>query len=258
MPLYSPGAGGGTSRKYYAAMTKNRRIVPASVLLAAAIVLLAACGSGEGPSSSGSGGNGEAAKAPAQIVKDAQAATGGAKSVHITGKVNSGGQDVQLDVVADHGRGGGTITLNGLSFQTILDGKTVYLKADRAAWTKEANASVASLLADKWLKTTTDNQDFAEFATLLDVSQLVSNFTPTGTLNKGKVTSIDGVPAVPVAESGSDGGTMYVENTGTPYIVAIAGPTSGSGQINFTQYNAAKIPAAPQGAIDLSQLEGGS
>lgn len=257
MPLYSPATGARTRRNYYAVMTKIRRIVPAVALIATTAVL-AACGSGEGPSSSNSGGNGEAAKAPAQIVKDAQAATGSATSVHITGKVNSGGQNVQLDVVADHGRGGGTITLNGSSFQTVLDGKTVYLKADKAAWTKEANASVASLLADKWLKTTTDNQDFAEFATLLDISQLVSNFTPTGTLTKGKVTSIDGVPSVPVAEGGSDGGTMYVGNSGTPYIVAIAGPTSGSGQINFTQYNTAKIPAAPQGAIDLSQLEGGS
>lgn len=242
-------------------MVLKRRIVPSAVFVAvtlATTLLLSACGSGEGPSSTNAGGNGEASKSPDQIVKDARAATGSATSVHITGKVSSGGQNIQLDVVADHGRGGGTITENGMAFETVLDGKTVYLMADQATWTKAANASVAKLLAGKWIKTTTDNQDFRDFPSLLDISQLVSGFTPSGTLTKGKVTSVNGVAVVPVTDHESDGGTMYVENEGTPYIVAISGPTASAGRINFTQYNTAKIPATPQGAIDLSQLEGGS
>lgn len=234
----------------------TRRVFRMAAVVSAAFAL-AACSSGEGPSSSAPGGNSEATKTPLQILKDAEQATGGASSVHISGRGTTGGTPVQLDIVDGQGRGGGTITENGMSFQTVLDGKTVYLKADAATWTKAANATAAKLLADKWIKTTTDNQDFSDLAGILDISQFVSSLNQSGNLTKGNVTSVDGVPVVPVTDHGSDGGTLYVANKGTPYIIALAGTGSDKGKIYFTQYNTARIPPDPSGAVDLKALEGG-
>lgn len=240
-------------------MTDLRRAIPA-VAAVAGVALLTSCGSshGSGATNSGSTATGEASKPAAQIVTDAQDATGATSSVHIAGKVNSGGSVVQLDVVADHGRGGGTIVEGGMTFQTVLDGKTVYLRADAATWTKAANASVAGLLAEKWLKTTTDNQDFSEFGSLLDISQLVSQFSAHGTLTKGSVTTYDGVSVVPVTDHETDGGTVYVANTGSPYIVALVGTGNNGGSLHFNQYGTATVPAVPAGAIDLNALEHGT
>lgn len=237
--------------RYDAGMFTGRRVIRLAVVAATGVSLLGACGGGS------ASGNGEASKPADQILKDAQAATGSASTVHITGSINTGGTPVQLDVVADHTRGGGVISENGMVFDTVLLDKTVYLKADAQTWTKAANASVARMLANKWLKTTANNQNFNEFATLLDISKLVSNLTASGKLVKGSTTVVDGVKVVPITDTGSDGGTLYVALTGTPYIVAVRGPTAGSGSIHFGSYNSAKVPAAPANAIDLSGLMGG-
>lgn len=243
--------GGRDSYRYDSGMLQKRRIIRLAVAAAAGISLLGACGGGS------ASGNGEAGKPADQILKDAQAATGAASTVHITGSIDTGGTPVQLDVVADHGRGGGVITENGMVFDAVLDGKTVYLKADAPTWTKAANASVARMLANKWLKTTTNNQSFNEFATLLDISKLVSNLTASGKLVKGSATVVDGVKVVPITDTGSDGGTLFVALTGSPYIIAVRGPTAGAGSIHFGGYGSAKVPTRPAGAIDLSGLMGG-
>lgn len=239
-------------------MISRRRTFAAGAALAAA-ALLAACSGGGGSSTTGSSASGEAAKSPAQIVSDAQQATGNATSVHIKGAGITGGTAVRLDIVAGHGRGGGAISESGATFQTVLDGKTVYLQADAASWTKVSNASVAALLAGKWIKTTTDNQDFRDVAGLLDISQFVSNFSqPSGTVTKGPVVTVNGVSVVPVTDHGSDGGILYVANTGTPRIIALGATGSDRGTIYFDQYGTAKFPPVPTGAIDLNALQGKS
>ena len=237
--------------RYDAGMFQARRIIRLAAVATLGVSLLGACGGGSASA------NGEASKPADQILKDAQAATGSASTVHITGSIDTGGNRVQLDVVADHTRGGGVITEAGMVFDTVLLGKTVYLKADAQTWTKAANPSVARMLADKWLKTTTNNQSFNEFTTLLDISKLVSNLTSSGKLVKGSATVVDGVKVMPITDTGSDGGTLYVALTGSPYIVAVRGPTAGSGSIHFGAYNSAKVPAPPAKAIDLSGLMGG-
>ena len=242
--------GAGGPHRYDAGMFQGRRIIRLLAVAVTGISVLGACGGGSASA------NGEASKPAEQILKDAQAATGAASTVHITGSIDTGGAPVHLDVVADHTRGGGVITENGMVFDTVLLDKTVYLKADAPTWTRAANASVAKMLAINWLKTTTNNQTYNEFATLLDISKLVSNLTASGKLVKGPATVVDGVKVVPITDTGSGGGTLYVALTGSPYIVAVRGPTAGSGSIHFGAYNSAKVPAPPAGAIDLSGLLG--
>ena len=153
-------------------MRSGRQVMVVAAAVFAVGLAVVACG--------GSSSNGEADKSAQQIFKDAQAATGAASSAQVSGTVTSNGTTVQLDVVAGQGSGGGTVNSGGASFQIILNHQDVYLKADAATWTKLSNPTAAQLLAGRWIKTTTANQDFADLANLMDISKLASALPPRG------------------------------------------------------------------------------
>jgi hypothetical protein len=201
-----------------------------------------------------SASNGEATKSPTTILADAKAATGATTTVRISGTVTSSGKQTSLNIVSAQGSGGGTITTGGATFNIVVVPPNVYLKAEKASWTKLAgSAATGQLLANKWLQTTTADQDFGSFAKLLDAGKLTQQITATGTVTKGGVSTFHGKQAVPLK---SKKGTLYVAATGTPYILGIVGNgAKDGGQLLFTQYGSATVPSAPTDAISLSQLE---
>jgi hypothetical protein len=269
--------------RYDRAVWQKGRVIRAGGVVVAAGLVLAACSSGTKSGSAASqttstsrpaatststaappaADNGEAAKSADEILADAQRATSGASTVHVSGSGASSGTALTIDAVLGHGRGGGTVSVNGATFDTVLDAQEIYLKADAASWSKvlNGNAAVASLLSDKWLKTTASNQDFSDFVSLLDISKFVSSLQPSGTVTKEPPTTLRGVPVIPLKDNGPDGGVLYVAGHGPPYIVAITGGASGdTGTIHFDQYNSATLPPPPAGAVDLNALanQGGS
>jgi hypothetical protein len=221
-----------------------------AVMGTGALVGITACG-GSGSS------NGEAAKSPTQILTDAQAATSAASSVHITGQATSSGKQVTLDVADGQGKGGGTVGISGSDLQLVLAQPNLYLKADQAAWQAlSSNSGAAAVLANKWIQTTTSSSDFSDLGNLLDISKLPGQFSPKGTPTKGKTTTFNGQSAITLIDS-SGGGTLYVADKGKPYILGVTGGQDSPGTLTFGQYNSATIPAAPAGAVSLSQLENG-
>ena len=174
------------------------RLLPVGLVLAGAVTF-GACGGG-------SHGNGEAIKPASQVLSDTEQASAAASSARISGNITSNGTQIQLQVVDGHNRGGGTVGVNGATFQTVLDGQEVYLKADAATWTKSANPAVAQLLANRWLKTTTSDQNFSSFAKLLDISQLVTNLKASGTVTKEATTKVDGISVIPLKDNGPQWG----------------------------------------------------
>jgi hypothetical protein len=216
----------------------------------AVVVIFGACGGG-------SHGNGEATKPANQVLSDAEQASAAASSARIGGNRTSSGTQIQRQVVDGHNRGGGTIGVDGATFQIVLDGQEVYLKADAATWTKSINASAAQLLANRWLKTTTSDQNFSSFAKLLDISQLFTNFKASGTITKEAATKVNGISVVPLKDNGHSGGTLDVASTGVPYIISISGGGQNQGILHFDEYGSASVPAVPAGAIDLNSLEQG-
>ena len=226
------------------------RLLPVGLVLAGAVTF-GACGGG-------SHGNGEAIKPASQVLSDAEQASAAASSARISGNITSNGTQIQLQVVDGHNRGGGTVGVNGATFQTVLDGQEVYLKADAATWTKSANTAVAQLLANRWLKTTTSDQNFSSFAKLLDISQLVTNLKASGTVTKEATTKVDGISVIPLKDNGPSGGTLDVATTGAPYIIAVSGGGRDQGILRFDEYGSARVPAVPTGAINLNSLEHGT
>jgi hypothetical protein len=215
------------------------------------MAVLAACSS---PTSS----NGEASKSARQIYSDAERATESALSVHISGLVTSGGAKIGLDYVDSSKRSGGTISDNGATFQIILSGKTAYIKGSKETMTKvSGDAAAGQLLGGRWLKTTVGNKDFGSLTAIFNLPNLIHSIQPHGPLRKDSVTTINGQSVIGLTDTALKG-TLYVANTGRPYMIKLVGGPGEPGTITFDRYGSATPPALPTGAINLDQLEGGS
>ncbi len=222
----------------------TRRLLIALVALTA---LVAGCGGG-------TKSNGEAKKAPAQVVADVTQAATGAKAVHVSGSITEAGQPVSLDLTLVQGTGGkGTISEAGLSFEIIRVGDTAYVKGSDAFLQQFAGAAASQLLHGKWLKGSATSGQFAALAPLTDVAKLFkSALASHGKLeNKGE-TKYQGQKVVAIEDT-TQGGTLYLAATGTPYPVALVGGKQ-QGSISFDKWDETVTITAPQNAIDLSTL----
>ena len=115
--------------------------------------------------------------------------------------------------------------------------------------------AAGQLLGGKWLQTTTGDKDFGGLAQLFNLRTLIHNIQPQGTLHKGSVSTVDGQSVVGLTDS-TRKGTLYVANTGRPYMIELVGGPGGPGTISFDEYGSAKAPAIPIGSHQ-SQSTGG-
>jgi hypothetical protein len=224
-----------------------RRLLPALVVLA-----LAAAGCGGGSKS-----NGEATKTPAQVVADAKAAATSAKAVHVSGAITDAGQPLTLDITIVKDAGGqGTMSESGLKFEIIRVGNKAYIKGSDAFLRKFAGTAGAQLLRGKWLQGSATTGDLAALAPLTDIAKLFNGALGShGKLeNKGE-TTFKGQKVVAIKDT-TEGGTLYVASTGTPYPVAIVGGKD-KGTITFDNWNDTVSITAPKGAVDMSKLGSG-
>ena len=226
------------------------RVRAAGVLCAAVALLVAGCGGG-------SSSNGEAKKAPEQVLKDAKAAALAATAVHVVGHIVSGGSPLGIDMTLNRGKGGkGTLTESGVSFQLIRIGDKAFVKGSDAFYEKFAG-SAAALLKGKWLEGSATKGEFGTLGQLTDLGKLLDQVSSPK--NHGKLAN-DGETTykgqkVDVLRDTSDGSKLYVAATGKPYPVAIVGGKSGQkGTVTFGGWNETVQLVAPSGAIDLAKL----
>ena len=211
------------------------------------VALAAGCGGG-------SKGNGEAGKPPAQIVADAKDAAVSAKGVHVKGAITDAGTNLTLDLTIVRGAGGkGTMSESGLRFEIVRIGDTAYIRGSDAFLRKFAGTTAAALLKGKWLKGSATAGSLAALAPLTDIDRLFNGALGShGVLKKTGETEYKGQKVVAVKDT-TNGGTLYVASSGTPYPVAIDGG-KGKGAIAFDSWDETATIAAPKGAIDLSML----
>jgi hypothetical protein len=221
----------------------------------AVLALAAGCGGGSS-SSSGPAGNGIAAKAPAQILAAAQTALRNAKTVRITAALQTSNGPLSFDIKIVSGRGGaGTLSTNGLGFQMVRIADKAYFNAPKDFWERFGNAAAAKLYAGKWIVSSAVNGKFASFTPITQIDFIANALNATGTLTKGKATTLDGHPAFTVTSS--KGGTLYVATTGPPYPLKITDAGSTGGEITLSDWNAPVTLSAPAGAIDYAKITGG-
>lgn len=215
-------------------------------LLVLAVAALAGCGS-SGPKS-----NGEADKSAEQILADASAAASNASYVHVAG---AQGTKLVLDLSLAAGKGGkGRVTANGLTFDMIRIGPTAYFKGDATFWRNFGGSGAAALMGNRWLKAPADTGQLSAFTPLTDIAKLFDGVLGShGSLTKGDETTVNGVKVIGVRDA-TQGGTLYVATTGTPFPISIR--NAGKGAINFDRWDEAFVLKAPAKAVDLSTLTG--
>jgi hypothetical protein len=220
--------------------------------LAAVALVLAGCGG----SSSSSSSNGVADKSPAEIVAATKTAADAASSVHVSGSIVSSGSPITLDMHLRAGKGGrGSLSENGLAFQLIQTGGTVYIKGSPAFYKRIGGTAAAQLLQGKWLKAAASSSDFASLSQLTDLRQLVDQtLAKPGSLTKGQTTTVNGQKVVGLTDK-TKGGTLYIAATGQPYPIEITKSGSGGGKIVFDSWNKPVTVAPPANAIDVAQLQ---
>lgn len=225
-----------------------------TALLALVLVLLAAAIAGCGGSSSS--GNGVADKTPAEILAATKAASDAATSVHVSGSIVSGKSPITLDMNLLANKGGrGKLSENGLAFELIQVGGTVYIKGSAKFYKRIGGTAAAQLLQGKWLKAPSSNANFASLSQLTDLRQLVDQTLAShGSLKKSGTTTVNGQKVVGITDT-TKGGTLYIATTGKAYPIEISKGGSGGGKISFDRWNSTVTLAAPANAIDLAQLQ---
>ena len=200
--------------------------------------------------------NGEATKSAATVFSDAKHAALAASSVHVAGALNDSGKSLALDLVLAHGKGKGTMAESGLSFQIVRVGNVAYIKGTDAFLQQFAGAAAAQLFHDKWLKGPVGSGRLASLAPLTDIVELFNGaFGTHGKLTNEGETTYKGQKVVAIKDS-SDGSTLYVAATGTPYPLAPPAAARRRAPITFDHWNDSVSIDAPKGAVDIGKLGG--
>lgn len=237
----------GDATAAYAMLAEMRRAVIVASLVAL-VLAVAGCGGGKKT-------NGEDKKSAAQVVADARAAAKSASIVHVVGGGTDNGQPIKLDLWVGNGKGKGHLEENGLSFDIVRVGKTVYVKGSAAFWKKFGGAAAAALLHDKWVKVPTTQAQVQSIIGLTDKNLFLSSILGQhGKIENKGLTDYQGQKVVEIRDT-TQNGSLYVAGEGTAYPVALKGGKN-QGDIAFTDWNASETVVAPKDAVDLSGLGG--
>ena len=234
------------------------RLAPTMRVLALALVLTAALLAGCGSSGPSSKPNGEEAKSATQVLADAKKAATAASSAHVSGSIRSSGTPITLDLSTARGKGAkGSMSTNGLSFDLVRVGDTLYIRGSDAFYKRFAGDAVARFLHGKWLKAPATEGRLKTLAPLTSIKSLFASIASHhGKLANDGKTTYKGADVVAIRDT-SDGSKLYVAATGQPYPVAIVGAKKGqSGTITFDDWNKSVSLSAPSGAIDITQFGG--
>ena len=199
--------------------------------------------------------NGVEKETGSDALTSARVALRDAKSAHLAGTVQSSGQAIQLDLTLAGNDAEGTLTINNNDVTLIKTAGSVFIKGDPDFLKQYAggNTAAVSALNGKWLKTASTS-DFDSFS-LDGFANELKGGTGSATVNSKVTTStLNGKPVAIISQS--DGSTLTVADTGTPYPLALNSKGADGGQITFDGYNKAVTIAAPESSqvVDVNAI----
>jgi len=174
------------------------------------------------------------------------------------GDIKEGQTPITLDLSTVRGKGAkGSMSTNGLGFDLVRIGNTVYVRGSDAFYQHFAGAAAAQLLHDKWLKGSATHGRLESLAPLTSLDGLFAVISSQhGKLTNDGPTTYKGAKVVAIRDT-SDGSRLYVAATGRPYPVAIlAGGKGRSGAVTFGDWNESVSLSAPSDAIGIDQFGG--
>jgi hypothetical protein len=215
--------------------------------LGLAAVLLTACG--------GSDDNGESAKKGPQVSADAASALEKAGAVHLTGSGSLDGQQTTVDLHLQGQDATGTIGQGSEQLKIVETGGKLYAQAPSGFWSKAGvPESAAGALAGKWVIVPSQAAGQLMPFSLKSLADQLRH--PTGATIRDDVhtSTLHGTKVVVVTQT--DGSTLDVAATGTPYPLRTVDKGSNAGTVDASDFGKKVTITAPSGALDLSQLSG--
>ncbi len=218
---------------------------------------LTACGGTAATSGSAPTGNGEGAKTGQQVANDAADALEKAGAVHLRGSGTNDGKPMSVDMHLQDADATGTITMDGGTLELTNTGGKIYVRASAPFWTAQGvPAQAVPMLAGKWvIVPSAAGKEFGQLTIKGMADELrkptdgaIDPKVHTGTLNGQKV----------VVVTQSDGSTLDVAATGSPYPLETVDKGANAGTMTASDFGKRTTITAPTGALDLSQLSGGA
>jgi hypothetical protein len=193
----------------------------------------------------------ETSKSPSQILKDAQRAVRTARSVHMAGHGLAQGQAARLDLSLVRGlEATGKLMLFGGSVELVRVRDNVYMRGDRSFWRHfGSNRAKLALLTDRWVEAPASVPALSGIASFTDISGLSSMLAEHGKVISEGVRMFRGQKVVALRDA-TEGGTLYLRATATPYPVAIV-ERGHSETIVFDRWNQHVVVRAPKNALSL-------
>jgi hypothetical protein len=190
-----------------------------------------------------------AAASADEILAQARQALLEAGSVHVKGTVRSADVPYKLDLRMLRKVGAtGSVTEQGTSLGVVRIKDVAYVRLDQASWRAvTGSTATARQFAGKYLKVTASNADaFKPFLTLTDVDQVFDTLlVPSGSVTKGRVTTIGGRKVIDLRIDGGRTGDVYVALDGPSYPLRLTYGRGAAQQVNLDSFGSKVTLTAP-------------
>ncbi len=169
-----------------------------------------------------------------------------------------------LDIsISKSGNGFGFIKHDGGTIDLVRLGRTVYFKATRTFWMKNASASAAALFAGKWVSGPATASTLKHVGAYFDVRSILDQLfgkTEARHLAKIGTTTFMGRRVAILRNHKATGGSTIYVGTHAPYFLYRIMKKGGSshGSVTLFNYDKPVRPAKPKGSITLLKLASGS
>lgn len=196
-----------------------------------------------------------------KVATEALANAESASSLTLNGSVVESGQAYTVDLGIKPGKGcAGTFGEGSKgSVKLVILGLTAYVQPDATFWKTVAgsHADLAiQLFRGKYLMEPSSSNGISGMSAVCGVSQILGQNGTSGTLTKGKVTTLGGVQVLPL--KATDGSVEYVTDTSKPEVVQVTAPKgskNGSGKVDVTIGAPVTLKAPPANeVIDATKL----
>lgn len=195
----------------------------------------------------GCGGDGEETNgvedlSAAEIQERARKAALNARTVLLSGTVNTDDTSYRIDMRLAENGGVGEVSEGTNTFELLRVDKELYLKADEAFWQAEdlpaeLESDPAKKLDGKYVKVAEDDPAYEELSGFTDKEVLLDGLlTLQGELATGDRGEVDGVATIRVEADGGAGGAMEVALDGRPYPLRLE-RGGGAGEVTLTEWN---------------------
>ncbi len=221
------------------------RQLTAPTMVGAAALLLTGCG--------GSPLDGRTGPQVADAAADALEHAG---AVHIAGDVTQSGQKGSVDMQLQGEDADGTLTMSGVQLQLRNVDGTVYLQGDSDLWASFGlPEAAAAQLEGTWVIVPDEAAgQFEDFS----LAGIVDQFRHPQSEIEKKVGSdeVDGKDVVVVKQK--DGSTLVVADDDPSYPLSLTNGGEAVGALALSRFGEKEDISAPEGALDLETLAGGS